>query len=587
MTNKNVYLTIGIIVILVASIAAYVGLSNLPNSSPSPSPSATPTPTATAPSLTPTISPSSTASSTPTQPNSSPTSSPTLNPTQSPQTSPSGSPSTQTVSITVSLGSTGIGNILVDGNVVSSQTVFQWQVGSTHSLSAVSPVAGQTGTQYAWSSWSDGGAQTHGYIVPSSGATITANFKTQYQVTFTQSGLENSANGTVVTTNIGSASYSNMPFKTWVDTGTQVTYNYQQNVSTTVVGAFFTLSNTSTSNSVTATGPVTITGAYAPAIIDYVGNVIHLPPPSQIHRVADAWAAHNTIVVMVGAREKLVATVPGDTIIPMFQKIYPPIQNMTAPFDTTGNTVNLEQLLGANPDIVFVSATNEPIAKTLEQNGFTVVRLNFLNFTDMTKTVQLTGFIFGDDALNRANQFVSYFNQVNNNVTAVTSQIPTEQKPKVLHLAGTGANPLVIDGTTTLIDTWINTCGGINAASTVSGNGKTVSLEQILAWNPDVILIGSAQANQLKSQILSDSRWSQINAVKNGKVIANPMGVFDWSRYSVEEAMNLQWVSKTLYPEKFPNIDIRAQTRYFYQTFYEYTLTDAQIDSILNNTALP
>ncbi len=574
MTNKNVYLTIGILVILVVSIAAYAGLSSIPNSV---SPSITPTPTTV-------TSPSLTESSSPTQ--SIPSTSPlaTLSPTLSPSAFPSGSPSSAKVSITVSLGSANMGSIEVDGTSVSSPTIFQWQVGSVHSLQAVSPAAGQTGTQYVWSSWSDGGDQTHSFTVPSSGATITANYKVQYQVTFAQSGLENSANGTVVTTNLGSASYANMPFSLWVDSGTQVSYTYQFNVTTTVPGALYTISEAPSSSSLIVAAPTTVTATYDRAVIDYNGNLIHVPAAAQINRIADSWPAHNTIVVMVGARDKLVATSPTDTTILMFQNIFPPIKTMTAPFDSSGMP-NLEQLLATNPDIVFVSASNEAPAKAIENSGMLVVRLNFLNFNDMTKCVQLTGWILGEDALSRANEYVSYFNQVYNNVTSVTSQIPLDQQLSVYHVSGT--SPLYCDGNGTLGNSWIIACGGTNAAAPITGNGKQVTFEQVLAWNPDVILIGSAQANQLKSQILNDSRWNEINAVKNGRVVVNPMGVFDWSRYSVEEALNIQWVAKTLYPDKFANIDIRAETSNFYQTFYQYTLSDAQLDAILTNNPPP
>ena len=116
---------------------------------------------------------------------------------------------------------------------------------------------------------------------------------------------------------------------------------------------------------------------------------------------------------------------------------------------------------------------------------------------------------------------------------------------------------------------------------------QQVTLEQVLSWNPNVILIGSATATSIQSQILTNSQWSQVSAVQNNKVIVNPMGVFDWSRYSVEEALNLQWVAKTLYPNLFTNIDIQAQTKYFYQTFYGYTLSDAQVTAIINNTTPP
>jgi hypothetical protein len=56
-------------------------------------------------------------------------------------------------------------------------------VGSTHTLFATSTVSGGTGVQYVYAGWSDGGARTHTYTVPNSGATVTAVYTTQYQLT--------------------------------------------------------------------------------------------------------------------------------------------------------------------------------------------------------------------------------------------------------------------------------------------------------------------------------------------------------------------------------------------------------------------
>jgi hypothetical protein len=87
------------------------------------------------------------------------------------------------VFITVTSGLSG-GYVKVDGNSITTPTTFNWTIGSSHTLQALSPVAGPTGTQYVCTGWSDGGAQNHTYTVPASNATVTANYITQYQVSF-------------------------------------------------------------------------------------------------------------------------------------------------------------------------------------------------------------------------------------------------------------------------------------------------------------------------------------------------------------------------------------------------------------------
>ena len=71
----------------------------------------------------------------------------------------------------------------VDGTTYSSAQTFNWEQGSTHPISVSSPQSGGAGTQYVYTSWSDGGAQSHTYTVPGSNQTVTANFKIQYYLT--------------------------------------------------------------------------------------------------------------------------------------------------------------------------------------------------------------------------------------------------------------------------------------------------------------------------------------------------------------------------------------------------------------------
>ncbi len=71
----------------------------------------------------------------------------------------------------------------VDGTTYSSEQVFNWVENSEHELSVSSPQTGAAGVRYLYSSWSDGGSQSHTYTVPGTDATVTVNFQTQYYLT--------------------------------------------------------------------------------------------------------------------------------------------------------------------------------------------------------------------------------------------------------------------------------------------------------------------------------------------------------------------------------------------------------------------
>ena len=84
--------------------------------------------------------------------------------------------------ITITSSPTGSGYVLVDGNAVTTPINYKWTSG-THTIEAISVVAGGTGEQFIFNSWSDGGTQTHTYSVTNLTGTVTAHFDRQYLLT--------------------------------------------------------------------------------------------------------------------------------------------------------------------------------------------------------------------------------------------------------------------------------------------------------------------------------------------------------------------------------------------------------------------
>ena len=161
---------------------------------------------------------------------------------------PSGS-----VTITTS-PAVGSGYVTVDGTAISTPQTFNWAVGSTHTLAAVSPVSCGAGCQYVWQSWSDGGAQSHTYTVPSSGVTVTANFLTQYQLTM-QAGTGGSVSpssawyNSGLSVQISASPNSGYAFSSWSGSGS---------------GAYSGSANPAT---ITMNGPITETASFGSSTV--------------------------------------------------------------------------------------------------------------------------------------------------------------------------------------------------------------------------------------------------------------------------------------------------------------------------------
>lgn len=306
---------------------------------------------------------------------------------------------------------------------------------------------------------------------------------------------------------------------------------------------------------------------------DMSGKPIQVP--ANIQRIADAWPAHNEVLTMLGAGQKIVATILTKKQMPWLYKVNPQLANATTTFTKTD--VNVEELVKTKPDIAFIPSSYN-YAKKVTSLGITVVELNFTNFDELKKCFEVTGDILGNDAKQKAQEYNSYLDSKLKMITDITSKIPDGQKPRVLHI--NTLSPLTVDGSKTIIDSWISAAGGINVASDIKGNMKEASMEQILKWNPDVIILGPDAQKQ--ANVIKTGAWLKVAAVKNGKVYNNPEGAYMWDRYSAEEALQIQWAAKILHPDKFASLDINKETINFYKEFLNYNLTDDEAKLIIS-----
>ncbi|WP_425803981.1 ABC transporter substrate-binding protein [Desulfitobacterium sp. Sab5] len=311
-------------------------------------------------------------------------------------------------------------------------------------------------------------------------------------------------------------------------------------------------------------------------IIDSAGKQVEIPV--NIQRIADSWPAHNEVLAMLGGGDRIVATVHTPESRPWLYKVNPA---MSKAVNTFTPNLNIEELVKTKPEIAIVPVGDKSVDK-IKEVGIPVVQLTFTDFDSLKSTFQLTGDMLGDAGKQKAQQYITYLDSKLKMVTDVTSKIPQENRPKVLHL--TSLSPNIIDGGKTIIDAWIQAAGGVNAAAEVEGSFKEVSMEQILKWNPDVIILGTGNSGlgaKNADLIKTDPQWQKVNAVKNGKVYVNPNGAFMWDRYGAEEALEVQWAAKTLNPDKFANLDMNQVTKDFYKTFLNYNLTDDETNRIL------
>lgn len=244
-----------------------------------------------------------------------------------------------------------------------------------------------------------------------------------------------------------------------------------------------------------------------------------------------------------------------------------------------GNTTNLEVLLKLKPDLILdigtINDTYSSLAtRVQEQTGIPYALLDG-RFDAVATMYRHLG-----ELTHRQSQAEEFARYADNTITTIKSRIdkiPDAQRPRVYYARGPRGLETGLGGSIN-VET-IEFLGAHNVAGDRHGGMATVSLEQVLAWNPDVIItIEPAFAAAIKT----DSVWASIKAVQSGRVYLSPRLPFGWVDFppSVNRLIGLWWLAKALYPDQFHE-DLKPLTREFYARFYHMTPTDAQIDTVL------
>ena len=185
----------------------------------------------------------------------------------------------------------------------------------------------------------------------------------------------------------------------------------------------------------------------------------------------------------------------------------------------------------------------------------------------------------------RAARFNAYYRDCIRRVRAVVRNIPQDERIRVYHST---TEATVTTGEHGLPADWLEQVGVINVTTDRTlrrFEGKThASIEQIMLWDPEVIL---ANETGVVKSILNDRKWAAIRAVKKRRIHQMPIGISRWGHPgSLEIPLAILWTAKTVYPERFPDLDIAAETRAFYQKFFSYDLSDEMLGMMLSGRSM-
>ena len=336
-------------------------------------------------------------------------------------------------------------------------------------------------------------------------------------------------------------------------------------------------------------------------VIDHGGNAVNVPNKIERIVVTDIFPIPAVLSVFFNSASKIVGIAPTSASAAknsLLSQIYPEILNAKSDF-MNGNVINVEELMKLNPDVVFYSENNNEQKEVLEKAGFCAIGISANGWHyDCIETLNqwlktLTEiFKYSDDIQileERSTKAIKKSNEIYGMIKEKISTLKDEDKKKVFFLFQYNDSTMITSGKNFFGQWWADASGCINVAYDIEkDNAAPTSLEQVYAWDPEMIFITNfttALPKDLYENTIGTYDWSEVTAVKNKDVYKLPLGMYRTYTPGIDTPITLLWFAKTAYPDMFNDIDLVKETREFYKDIFGVDLTDDQIKSIFNPSA--
>lgn len=320
-------------------------------------------------------------------------------------------------------------------------------------------------------------------------------------------------------------------------------------------------------------------------IIDLAGNEVEIPAAADIKRV---------VIIAPPVMSFVVETIPSTEMIvginsrsfstsntQIVEKVFPNWQTADTSFIDASFTVNKEALLKLNPDIIFYYGN-------MQKQGLGEVAIPSIDFRAESNDPQDVSIAWDNllreifDLPTSGGQQAAW-DRTNEKLGALLAN-QTEEKTALCVFSNL-AGAITVCGTNAFdayAQSFFEMAGIRNAAVGIDGTAE-VSMEQIYEWDPDMIIVfQDVPAKAIIGNSIEGQDWSILTAWKNGAVYDVPRTTFSWIVPSADAALTPLWLVSKAYPDLFSEQEMRTEIMEYYKTNYGITLSDTDIDSILD-----
>lgn len=285
-------------------------------------------------------------------------------------------------------------------------------------------------------------------------------------------------------------------------------------------------------------------------INDYFGRSVSLNKPAE--RIIPTYYTEAEILCALGAKNRIVGIgfIHKDAKSPqsyILAKYMPEIY--TLPQIGRGRELNIETIISLKPDLV-ICENQQEVVQHLESLGIKTIAIFPQKINDVFTEIKILGNLINHQT--QAGKLINFLKQNTEKIRERTANLPESSLPTVYYVRS--------DLLTTVSDEGHNEIfrisGGRNVVkSSFSPYSVNISLENLLQWNPDIIIIRDRSPLTV-DDILQDSRLANIAAVKQKKVFKEHDG---WIEYRIESVLGIIEKAKWFHPELFQDVSAEEE----------------------------
>lgn len=255
-----------------------------------------------------------------------------------------------------------------------------------------------------------------------------------------------------------------------------------------------------------------------------------------------------------------------------------------------GDSINYEAVIAADPTIaVNVGTINDKMIsdcdKLSKSLGVPVVAVDG-DLSASAEAYRFMGELLGEEE--QAEKLASYAEKTFADIEKM--EVPEDKKVRIYY--GNGEDSLETAPAGSAHGQIIDMVNAVNVADLEMGEGSRVqiSAEQLLAWDPDVIVVnGEPKADtsgaSAAEAILANPDYASLKAVQDQQVYGTPNTPFSWMDRPMgpNRIVGIRWLSGLIYPE-YLNYNVDEEVKEFFDLFYHVQLTDEQLENIYSGT---